>query len=80
MTDIEKLRALLPHWIEHNQEHAAEFGRWADKANAAGHPEAADAIRRAAQEMSQSNEKLQAALDNLGGPIEVEHHHHHHPH
>ena len=25
MTDLDKLRALLPHWIEHNAEHAAEF-------------------------------------------------------
>jgi hypothetical protein len=22
MTEIEKVRALLPHWIEHNEEHA----------------------------------------------------------
>jgi hypothetical protein len=32
MTDIEKLRALLPHWIEHNGEHAAEFSNWSEKA------------------------------------------------
>ena len=24
MTEIEKLRALLPHWIEHNHDHALE--------------------------------------------------------
>jgi hypothetical protein len=36
MTDQSKLRALLPHWIEHNAEHAAEFRNWAEKARAAG--------------------------------------------
>jgi hypothetical protein len=25
ITDLEKLRVLLPHWIERNTEHAAEF-------------------------------------------------------
>ena len=29
MTGRDKLRALLPHWIEHNAEHAAEFRLWA---------------------------------------------------
>jgi hypothetical protein len=30
--DIEKLKILLPHWIEHNQEHAQEFRTWAEGA------------------------------------------------
>jgi len=25
MDEVEKLRVLLPHWIEHNSEHAEEF-------------------------------------------------------
>lgn len=32
MNDIEKLRVLLPHWIEHNAEHADEFLTWAERA------------------------------------------------
>jgi hypothetical protein len=36
MTELDKLRALLPHWIEHNAEHAAEFRNWAEKARATG--------------------------------------------
>ena len=35
-TDEDKLRILLPHWIEHNAEHAAEFRQWAGKARGAG--------------------------------------------
>ena len=30
-TDIDKLRMLIPHWIEHNEGHAAEFRKWATK-------------------------------------------------
>ncbi|HUT20413.1 MAG TPA: hypothetical protein VM366_14750 [Anaerolineae bacterium] len=78
MTDIEKLRALLPHWIEHNEEHAAEFGRWAKTAASAGHGDAADMIRSAAQQMVQANTALQRALGRLGGPVSMETHDHTH--
>jgi len=78
MTDIEKLRALLPHWMEHNDEHAAEFERWAALAESAGHGKAADRIRSAAQQMAQSNRTLQEALDELGGPVSLEAHPHTH--
>lgn len=80
MNDVEKLRALLPHWMEHNQEHAGEFETWAKKAVAAGHATAAQTIRRAAEAMQQVNDALQSALDELGGPVHLEHHHHSHSH
>ncbi len=32
MDETEKLRVLLPHWIEHNGEHAAEFRDYAVRA------------------------------------------------
>ena len=78
MNDIEKLRALLPHWIEHNQEHAAEFENWAAKASGTGQNKAAEIIRRAAQEMQVANDTLQSALNELGGPVHVGHHSHTH--
>jgi len=71
MNDIEKVRALLPHWVEHNEEHAVEFLRWAGKASQAGHEEAAQFIRRAAEEMRQADEMLRLALEGLGGPVAV---------
>ena len=76
MNDIEKLRALLPHWMEHNHEHAAEFARWAERATSAGQGEAAEIIRAAAREMEGANATLQAALDKLGGPLSLEIHDH----
>lgn len=66
--DEEKLRALLPHWIEHNAEHAAEFRQWAEKARLAGQREAADEIDTAAKELSWVNEALNAALQKLAPP------------
>jgi hypothetical protein len=70
MNEMEKLRALIPHWIEHNEEHAGEFIRWADQAG-----EAAVDIRAAAVAMAKVNEALSAAVEKLGGPIHLNHFH-----
>jgi hypothetical protein len=66
-TDQDKLQLLLPHWIEHNAEHAAEFRAWADKARAAGQQEVAEEIDTAAKELGWVNEALSAALSKLRG-------------
>ena len=68
MKEIEKLRVLLSHWIEHNQEHADEFRRWADKAG-----DAAPDVLAAAQRMGQVNQALAAALEKLGGEVPHDH-------
>ena len=49
MTDTDKLAHLLHHWQEHNQEHSANYLSWAEKAEAAGHKEAAELLRQAAR-------------------------------
>jgi hypothetical protein len=73
MNDQDKLRVLIPHWIEHNQEHAAEFQRWADVVELAG-PE----IRTAAEAIQNANRALQDALLKLGGSLNDKGFHHHH--
>jgi hypothetical protein len=77
MSDIDKLRVLLPHWIAHNGEHAGEFREWASRAGAA-----AGDIVAAAELVEEANGRLEQALEKLGGPLEHQHHHphHHHPH
>ena len=35
MVETDKLRVLLPHWIEHNADHAEEFRSWAERAGVA---------------------------------------------
>jgi hypothetical protein len=72
MTDLDKLRVLLQHWMEHNEEHAAEFLRWSEKAG----PAAAQ-VQQAAEKMKAVNLELSSALDVLGGPVEHSHGHDH---
>lgn len=60
MDELEKLRVLLPHWIEHNQEHAVEFREWAGQAGEAGTD-----IIAASQQMEAANRCLRAALEKL---------------
>ena len=70
MKEIDKLRVLLPHWIEHNGEHAAEFRAWAERAGPAK-----DALLDAARLLEQANARLESALHGLGGAPAHGHHH-----
>ena len=73
-----KLRILLPHWIDHNGEHAREFREWAERAGPAK-----ASILSAARLVEEANERLEEALETLGGPLERHHTHDHahdHPH
>ena len=65
--DLIKLRILLPHWIEHNEEHAASFQRWVPKARALGREETARRIEEAVERMAACNQSLTAALEALEG-------------
>lgn len=67
LTEMEKLRVLLPHWIEHNVEHAASFRQWATKAKELGQEATAEQIEVAVQQMEACNEALAAALEELEG-------------
>jgi predicted metallo-beta-lactamase superfamily hydrolase len=68
MDEKDKLRVLIPHWIEHNEEHAAEFRQWAEQAG-----EASADILTAAENMAQVNEALERALAKLGGALPYQH-------
>jgi hypothetical protein len=70
MDEIEKLRKLLPHWIEHNGEHAQEFREYAVRSDEVTHK-----LLAAACLLEEANVRLSEALDILGGPLE----HHHRP-
>jgi len=51
---------LIPHWVEHNQEHAQEFLRFLEAAG-----DAAVDLRKAAEQMDLVNQALVAALEKL---------------
>ena len=67
MDEVEKrkLKILLNHWMEHNREHAQEFGDWAKKAKSFGQATVHDNIMQAAQQMNKVNEFLLEALERL---------------
>lgn len=79
-TDLDKLRVLLPHWLEHNAEHAGEFRVWAARARAAGDEHLAEHIEAAALQMEAAKRDLEGAIEHLGGEIDHVHLHHHHHH
>jgi hypothetical protein len=64
MKETDKLRVLISHWIEHNEEHAEEFRSWGERAG-----DASADILASVDAMSRVNEFLTSALEKLGGPL-----------
>ena len=50
MDDLEKLRKLLPHWMEHNDEHAKTYKDWAEKMSSLGKKELSEVLEVIHQE------------------------------
>ncbi len=78
MNQLEKLRVLLPHWIEHNRGHAEECRKWADQTE---DNVVQSNLKEAFAAMEVVTEYLEKALDAAGGMKKDEdhgHHHHHH--
>ncbi|TAN39724.1 MAG: ATP-binding cassette domain-containing protein [Nitrospirae bacterium] len=61
MNDIEKLRHLIGHWLEHNQEHAKSYREWGEKAGAAGRHELASLLREIAERTAAMDELFRQA-------------------
>lgn len=61
----EKLRVLIRHWISHNEEHAQEYRKWADRLEAEGLAEIAEPIRQAADLVVTSNSQFLSAQNKL---------------
>jgi hypothetical protein len=79
-TTIEKLRVLLPHWIEHNRNHEAEFRKWSAAARAEGSEGLAMLLDRAAANMAATDEILKEAQSEAGCSPDDGHAPHAHPH
>lgn len=83
MDNVEKLRVMLQHWIEHNKGHVEEFEKWRKTMSEEGQTSLADHITEAVKTMAQVNAQLGKALHEAGGPKsdgEEGHHHHGHHH
>lgn len=64
-SEMEKLKILLDHWIEHNKEHGEEFREWAEKARDLGETVVHEDMLDAAQHMNKASESLLKALEEL---------------
>ena len=62
-----KLNSLLSYWLEHNQEHGAEFREWADRI-ATDQKDIAEQRRQAADKMAEADECLKKARTLLTEP------------
>jgi hypothetical protein len=72
-----KLRVLLPHWIEHNNNHIAEFRKWESEARTESGQEVALLLEKAISDMEKAGKSLSEALEKVGGPLEGGGGHHH---
>lgn len=50
MDDLEKLRMLIAHWMEHNCEHAETYFQWGERAKSAGNAGLAEMLEEIAKE------------------------------
>jgi len=63
--DLTRLRILLPHWLEHNEEHLHDLRAWAAKARELRREAAAELIGIAIEHMEACNEALDEAMGAL---------------
>lgn len=63
--DIETLKILLAHWIEHNHSHEENFRQWAEKAKDLGKEQASEWIRKAANELKSASDFLLEAKKHI---------------
>lgn len=63
--EIETLRILLVHWIEHNDSHEEGFREWVTKARELGKEEVANYIEKAADALKSASEALLEAKKHM---------------
>ncbi len=67
MDEIQKLKILLPHWMEHNDEHAKTYKEWAERMSCLGKKEfaeALEAIHRESQKLRRAFEDALRVIDH----------------
>ena len=70
----------MPHWIEHNESHGAEFRKWAAAARVEGAEDVAKLMDKAAANMVATGELLKKTGLDTGGHGEARHHPREHDH
>jgi hypothetical protein len=60
--ELEKLKILLHHWMEHNNEHAEAYRDWARKASSIGNNELSRILDLLSYETRKLNRLLEKAI------------------
>ncbi len=62
MDDLEKLKRLIPHWMDHNDEHAKTYKDWAEKMSSLGKKELSETLMAIHQESRKLRGLFEEAL------------------
>ena len=65
MTELDKLKHLLKHWIEHNDAHVNTYTEWAEKAEALDRKDISDILRQIVQDSNKLNELFKKAEETI---------------
>jgi len=59
---LEKLKRLLHHWMEHNNEHVQLYRDWAEKASSLGNKELSEILSRLSDETKKLSKLFEEAI------------------
>ena len=65
MTELDKLKHLLKHWMEHNDAHVKTYTEWAEKAEALERKDISDILKHIVQDSNKLNELFKKAEETI---------------
>ena len=65
MNDLDKLRHLLKHWMEHNDAHVSTYDEWTRKTKAMGEKDLSEILEQITRESRKLNNLFQKALESI---------------
>jgi hypothetical protein len=65
MDDLEKLRHLIQHWIDHNEAHVKTYNEWVRKTESLGEKKISGIIKKIAEESKRLEDLFKEALKNI---------------
>jgi hypothetical protein len=65
MDELEKLKRLVPHWMEHNDEHAEIYQKWSEKMLSLRMNELSEILKKLHQESKKLRELFKEAMKML---------------
>lgn len=67
MDDLERLKVMMEHWLEHNREHVQAYKEWAEKAKAIGRKDIATVLSNISLESERIENLFMEALSLVKG-------------